>query len=67
MKLLEVIQSFYSNVKSCAKYDGVLDEYFSKEIGLMQGELLPPVRFALYVNDFKNFLLKNNVHPLNYR
>lgn len=54
-------------MKSCAKYDGVLDEYFSKEIGLMQGELLPPLRFALYVNDFKNFLLKNNVHPLNYR
>lgn len=51
-KLLEVIQSLYCYVKSCVKYEGVLSNFFSNEMGLMKGELLSPLLFALYVNEF---------------
>lgn len=54
-KLLQVIQSLYNNVKSCVKYD-----YFSNDMGLMQGEVLSPLLFAFYVNDFEINFIKNN-------
>lgn len=52
-KLLEVIQSLSCYVKSCVKYDGVLSNYFSNEMGLVKGEVLSPLLFALYVNEFQ--------------
>lgn len=58
-KLLQILQSLYNNVKSCVKYGGVLSDYFSNDMGLMQGEVLSPLLFAFYVNDFEiNFVKK---------
>lgn len=51
--LLEVIQSLSCYVKSCVKYDGVLSNYFSNEMGLVKGEVLSPLLVALYVNEFQ--------------
>lgn len=59
-KLLEVIQSLSCYVKSCVKYDGVLSNYFSNEMGLVKGEVLSPLLFAFYVNDFEINFIKNN-------
>lgn len=59
--MLEVIQSL--------KYDWVLSEYYKNEMGLMQGVVVSPLLFALYMNDFEiNFVtMKTIVYPLNYK
>lgn len=59
-KLLQVTQSLYNNVKPRVKYGGVLSDYFSNDMGLMQGEVLSPLLFAFYVNDFEINFIKNN-------
>ena len=46
----------YSNVKSCVTVRGFNSEYSKSSLGLMQGEVLSPILFSLYVNDFENFL-----------
>ena len=66
-KLLQIIQSLYSNVKSCVKYDGFLSEYFQNEMGLMQGEVLSPLLFSLYVNDFEINFVKNNCPSIEWQ
>ena len=53
-KLLKTIQSMYLNVKSCIGLNSDLSEYFCNKIGLMQGEVLSPILFNLYVNDFES-------------
>lgn len=55
-------------MKSCVKYDGVLSEYYRNEMGLMQGVVVSPLLFALYINDFEiNIVtMKTIVYPLNY-
>lgn len=47
-------------MKSCVKYGCVLSDYFSNDMGLMQGEVLSPLLFAFYVNDFEINFIKNN-------
>jgi hypothetical protein len=48
-KLLQVIKSMYSNVTTCVQVDGF--NYFTNELGLIQGVVLSPILFSLYVND----------------
>ena len=62
-KLLKTIQSMYLNVKSCIGLNGDLSEYFCNKIGLMQGEVLSPILFNLYVNDFETNFLKSGCIP----
>lgn len=50
-KSLEVIKAFYRHVKFCIGVEGFLSEYFFDNLGLMQGEMLSPIPFNLYVND----------------
>lgn len=56
-------------MKSYVKYDGVLSEYYRNEMGLMQGVVVSPLLFALYINDFEiNIVtMKTIVYPLNYK
>ena len=59
-KMLKIIKSLYENIKCCVKYQGFLSEYFGSKIGLFQGEILSPILYSLYVNDFEMHLLKEN-------
>ena len=52
-KLLNLIKSMYSKLKSSVKHDGNFSEIFSCNIGLMQGESLSPFLYAMYVNDIE--------------
>lgn len=56
-KSLEVIKAFYRHVKFCIGVEGFFSEYFFDNLGLMQGEMLSPIPFNLYVNDFENSFL----------
>jgi hypothetical protein len=46
-------------VRTCIRVNGFNSEYFSNNLGLMQGEVLFPILFSLYVNDFENEFIAN--------
>ena len=50
----------YSNVKSCVTVRGFNSEYFKSSLGLMQREVLSPIFFSLYVNDFEKDFIPSN-------
>jgi hypothetical protein len=59
-KLMMVIKSLYSNVKSCVAVNGCQSDYFTNNCGLMQGEVLSPILFSLYINDFETQFISSN-------
>ena len=58
-KILRVIQSMYSNIKSCVSCNGKDSEYFGSFIGVRQGENLSPFLFSVFVNDLEQHLLRS--------
>ena len=55
-KILRVVMNIYSKAKSCVKtYQGT-SEAFPSATGVRQGENLSPLLFALYINDFKDYV-----------
>jgi hypothetical protein len=65
-KLLSVITTLYNQVKSCIGIDGQLNEYLCNNIGLMQGEVLSPILFNLYVNDLELVFFNQIVYLMSY-
>ena len=57
-KLLNLIKSMYHKLKSSVEHDGNFLDFFSCNIGLMQGESLSPFLYAMYVNDIEIELIK---------
>ena len=60
-KMLNMIKSIYSCVKSRVKHDNTLSEPFTCNIGVRQGECLSPFLFAMYVNDLEAELARKGV------
>ena len=52
-RMLNIIKSIYSCVKSRVKHDNTLSDFFTCNIGVRQGECLSPFLFAMYVNDLE--------------
>ena len=63
-KILNVIQSMYSNIKSRIKFNDNLSNEFSSYIGVRQGECLSPFLFSMYINDLENELMQNGVEGI---
>ena len=63
-KILNVIQSMYSNIKSRIKFNDNLSNAFSSYIGVRQGECLSPFLFSMYINDLENELMQNGVEGI---
>ena len=60
-KLLNVIMSMYSHVKSKVKVNNDVSNVFECHLIVRQGECLSPFLFAMYVNDIENgFQLKGS-------
>ena len=55
-KILTVIQNMYQGAKSCVRANGKLSGFFKCTAGVRQGENLSPILFAIYLNDFQQFL-----------
>ena len=58
VKILNIIQSRYSNIKSKVKFDNILSDEFSSFLGVRQGECLSPFLFSMYLNDLENDLIQ---------
>ena len=55
-KLFDVIKNMYKNAKSQVSYKNNLSNLFPCQVGVRQGENLSPLLFAIYLNDFNEFL-----------
>jgi len=63
-KLLSIIKSMYSNVRTCVSVDGFYTDIFANNLGIMQGEVISPILFALYVNDCEMDFINHNCDPI---
>ena len=55
-KVLELIRSIYSEVMSCVKNINTFSDFFKSDVGLIQGEVLSPFLFSLFINDLEIYL-----------
>ena len=55
-KIFSVIRSMYEDIKLCVKTFNNISDFFSSDIGLLQGEISSPILFALFMNDIETFL-----------
>ena len=58
-KLFDIIRSMYENIKLRVKYISSLSDLFSCDVGLLQGEIISPFFFALFINDIELNLQEN--------
>ena len=58
--MLCIIKSLYKNVRACIKHQGTLTDTFRISAGVLQGEILSPVLFSMYLNDFERHFIENN-------
>ena len=64
-KMLDIIKSIYTIVKSRVKHNNVLSESFTCNIGVRQGECLSPFLFAMYLNDLEEELVTKGASGIN--
>lgn len=64
-KMLDIIKSIYTSVKSRVKHENFLSEPFECNIGVRQGECLSPFLFAMYVNDLEAELASSGISGIN--
>ena len=55
-KILKIIRSMYSQAKSCVRHFGSLSDFFKCDVGLLQGEIISPILFSLFLADLETFL-----------
>ena len=56
-KILNIVQSMYSSIKSRVKFDNNVSDDFTSFMGVRQGEYLSPFLFSIYLNDLENELI----------
>lgn len=55
-KIFNVITNMYRKAKSCIRVNGKFSNTFPCNTGVRQGDNLSPLLFAIFINDFDNFL-----------
>lgn len=63
-KILNIIKSIYSNVKSRVKFCNKLGNEFQCCLGVRQGECLSPILFSLYLNDIEEHFISSGINGL---
>jgi len=62
-KMLNMLKSIYTRVKSCVKLSSTMQmsDFFDVSLGLKQGEPLSPLLFILFINDINDVIDVNSV------
>ena len=63
-KLFDLIRSMYDNIKPRVKCMSSLSDLFSCDVGLLQGEIISPFLFALFINDIELNLQDNLIDDI---
>ena len=63
-KILNIIKSMYTTVKSRVKLDGRLGNEFYCSLGVRQGECLSPLLFSLFLNDIEEQFIHSGIEGL---
>jgi hypothetical protein len=63
-KVCNAILNMYNDVKYCINYNNCKSAYFSCDMGVRQGEILPTFLFAFFLYDLQSFLEKENLPGL---
>ncbi|KAL4233737.1 hypothetical protein ACF0H5_008417 [Mactra antiquata] len=58
-KMLNIIKSLYTEVKSRVKYKNDLGDNFECFLGVRQGDCLSPFIFSMYINDLEEHMILN--------
>ena len=58
-RMLDIIRSIYSIVKSQVKHNNITNDVFFRNIGVRQGECLSPFLFSMYLNDLEETIILN--------
>ena len=58
-KMFDIIRSMYEQIKLQVKCLSTLSDLFSCDVGLLQGEILSPFLFSLFLNDIELYLQEN--------
>ena len=59
-KCLRIIQSMYSNIKSCIQVNNRKTDIFMSNIGVRQGENISPFLFYIFLNDLEEYFRSRN-------
>ena len=54
--MLKIIKDMHNQVKACVRGCNSYSDFFELAIGLKQGEVIPPLLFSLFIEDFELFL-----------
>ena len=57
--MFDIIRSLYEQIKLQVKCLSTLSDLFSCDVGLLQGEILSPFLFSLFLNDIELYLQEN--------
>ena len=52
-----VLKSLYENLRVCIKHQGIMTDAFKISAGILQGEMLSPILFSMYLNDFERHFI----------
>ena len=63
-KILNILKSMYSSVKSRVKFDNKLGNEFNCTLGVRQGECLSPLLFSLYLNNIEEQFLNSGLEGI---
>ena len=61
MTLVNILEGWYDKVFTCVKWGTALSVFVKLEAGVRQGGVLPPLLFAVFINDILCLLEKSSL------